>query len=393
MMKQIFTLAALAALSLPVSADTLDLSLTDLGCGWNSSYDAATKTITYDTDWSGKGWWLQDSDLADLSNWDKVTVEFEPCACQIQLVVQYQEGENNNTTAMVAEGSTSVSVDLDAAYKAKAMQIYVQSAKAGTLTLTKAYLENGVVVDQNLLWEGEYKISGWNSGAEFAASKVKAGDLLEYTFSEAGSDGGQVLLKNSSWANLMGSSKITPKDMAAGKVQVGVTQEMIDDCGGKIFLQGDGGAVCTKVEKVGSFNSDGVLSMGARVLSNSAFITIPDGAKKIAVDFSAKPEWVQLCNTSWVDYEMEYVESEDGLTRTYTLTDNVISTVNDKKELVLNGPDAVAALKIYIPSEVGVNAVQESAIAGKTYNIQGIEVKDTSTPGIYIRDGKKFVVK
>lgn len=392
-MKQIFTIAALAAMAVPMSADTLDLSLAELGCGWGSTYDPATKTITYESDWTGKGWWLQDSELADLSKWDQVTVEFEACACNIQLVVQYQEGDNNNSTAMVSAGSTSVTCQLDPAYRGKTMQIYVQSAAAGTLTLTKAFLENGIVVDENLLWEGEYKIDAWNNGAEFAASKVKAGDLLEYTFTAAGSDNGQVLIKNSSWANLVGASKIGPKDMAKGKVQVGVTQDMIDNCGGKIFLQGDGGSVCTKVEKVGSFDAEGVLTMGSRVLSNSAFITIPADAKQIAVEFDAKPEWVQLCNTSWTDYEMEYTESEDGLTRIFTLTDNVISTVNEKQELVLNGPDNVSVTKIYVYNGTGVEEVAAAVADGKYYNLQGVEVANPTMPGLYIHNGKKYIVR
>ena len=30
---------------------------------------------------------------------------------------------------------------------------------------------------------------------------------------------------------------------------------------------------------------------------------------------------------------------------------------------------------------------------GKTYNLQGMEVKEPLAPGIYIRDGKKFIKK
>lgn len=391
-MKQIFTLAALAAMAVPMSAETLDLSLTDLGCGWGSTYDPATKTITYESAWTGKGWWLQDSELADLSKWDQVTVEFEACACNIQLVVEYQEGAGNST-AMVSAGSTAVTCQLDPAFRGKTMQIYVQSSEVGTLTLTKAFLENGIEIDENLLWEGEYKIDAWNNGAEFAASKVKAGDLLEYTFTEGGSANGQVLIKNASWANLLGTSKISQKDMAQGKVQVGVTQDMIDNCGGKIFLQGEGGAVCTKVEKVGSFNPEGVLTMGSRVLGSNAYISIPANAKQIAVEFSAKPEWVQLCNASWTDFEMDFTESEDGLTRIYTLTDNVISTVNDKQELVLNGPDNVAETKVSVYNGTGVEGVAAAVADGKYYNLQGVEIANPTTPGLYIHNGKKYIVR
>ncbi len=34
-----------------------------------------------------------------------------------------------------------------------------------------------------------------------------------------------------------------------------------------------------------------------------------------------------------------------------------------------------------------------TAVTGRTYNLQGVEVENPTAPGIYIRDGKKFVVK
>ena len=63
MIKRLLTLvAAAAAISFGASADTLPLPLNDLGSGWDSSYDAATKTITFDDAWSCL---LYTSDAAD----------------------------------------------------------------------------------------------------------------------------------------------------------------------------------------------------------------------------------------------------------------------------------------------------------------------------------------
>lgn len=387
---KIFTLAALAALALPASADTLDLSLANLGSGWDSSYDAATKTITFDGAWTGRGWWLGE---VDYSQWDQVVVEFEPCACYVQVVVEYNAEGVDSSSSGVNAGSEKIVCELNAEAKNSVKQIYVQSAEAGTLTLKAAYLENGVEVDPNLLWEGEYTITGWNSGAKFSASKVAAGDLLEYTFTNAGDTGGQVLIKGSDWANLLGTGKINTADMALGKVQVGVTQEMLDNCGGEIFVQGDGNCVLTKVEKVGTYNADGVLCYGARVLGTSAFITIPEDATLLEVEYSAKPEWVQLCNSSWADFELEYTESEDGTVRTYTLTPEAIASVNEKKEMVVNGPADLSVVKIAIPTGTGVNAINAAASNGKYYNLQGVEVANPTLPGLYIHNGKKILVK
>lgn len=41
----------------------------------------------------------------------------------------------------------------------------------------------------------------------------------------------------------------------------------------------------------------------------------------------------------------------------------------------------------------GVETDAEFVGNGKTYNLQGIEVADPTQPGLYIRDGKKFIVK
>lgn len=391
MTRKLLTIAALAALALPASADTLDLSLADLGSGWSSSYDAATKTITFEDSWTGRGWWLGD---ADYSQWDQVVIEFEPCACTTQVVVEYNAEGVESSTSPVSAGAEKIVCELNAEAKNSVKQIYIQSAEAGTLTLKAAYLENGVVSDPNLLWEGEYSITGWNSGAEFAASKVSVGDILEYTFTEAGESGGQVLVKNASWGNLLGTEKINQADMALGKVQVGVTQEMIDNCGGKIFVQGDGGSVLTKVEKVGTFDGDGVLCYGARVLGTSAFINIPEDAKQLIVEYSAKPEWVQICNTSWSDFELEYTESEDGTVRTYTLTEAVIASINEKSEVVVNGPSSLSVVKIAVPAAgSGMNAVGAAVSTGKYYNLQGVEVVNPTLPGLYIHNGKKILVK
>ena len=395
MLKQIFTIAALAAMALPASADTLDLTLDDLGSGWGSSYDPATKTITYDSDWTGRGWWLKDGELSDMSKWDQVVVEFEPCAAMLQVVVEYQAEGADSSTAQAQAGESKVVCDLNPDLKSAVMQIYVQSSAAGTVTLTRAYLQNDVVVDENLLWEGEYKIDSWNSGADFAASKVSAGDILEYTFAEPGADSGQVLVKGASWDNLLGAGKITQKDMALGKVQIGVTQQMIDNCGGKIFLQGEGGAVLTKVEKVGSFDADGVLAYGKRVLGNSAYITIPAGTTHLEVKYSERPEWVQICNSGWAEMELPFIESADGATRVYTLDEAAVSAVNDKKEMVINGPDTLSVLSIAVSDgNLAVDAVrQEGAADGKYYNLQGIEVAAPQAPGLYIHNGKKIILK
>lgn len=114
-----------------------DLTLTDLGSGWgNSTYDAATKTVTIGDDWSGKGWWLE---KADYSDFDKVVINFaKPTVTNGKVVVEYNGASNGE--AEFAEGATSVEVPLDAAAKNSVKQIYIQGPADAQYVLESAYV-------------------------------------------------------------------------------------------------------------------------------------------------------------------------------------------------------------------------------------------------------------
>lgn len=114
-----------------------DLTLSDLGSGWNgSTYDAASKTVTIGEDWSGKGWWL---DKADYSDFDKVVVNFAtPTATNGKLVVQYNGAADG--PAEFAEGATSVEVALNATAKNSVKQIYIQGPAGAQFVLASAYV-------------------------------------------------------------------------------------------------------------------------------------------------------------------------------------------------------------------------------------------------------------
>lgn len=114
-----------------------DLNLGDLPTGWgNSTYDAASKTVTIGDDWSGKGWWL---DTADYSDFDKVVVNFAtPTATNGKLVVEYNGAANGE--AEFAEGATSVEVALDAAAKNSVKQVYLQGPAGAQFVLASAYV-------------------------------------------------------------------------------------------------------------------------------------------------------------------------------------------------------------------------------------------------------------
>lgn len=200
MIKRLLTLAAaVAAISFGASADTLPLPLDNLGSGWESSYDAATKTITFDGAWKGRGWWLEANGVgADYTAYDEVVVKFEAAAFDVKLVVEYCEAGATSSDATVAAGKTEVVVTLDAAYKNAVKQIYIQTSAAGTLTLTEAYLRSAVEVDPTVpvvLWEGNLAL-GWDEShvvsldqSDLIKAKVAAGDKIVFDYTAESGNG------------------------------------------------------------------------------------------------------------------------------------------------------------------------------------------------------------
>ena len=116
-----------------VESPTESISLSELGTGWSSSYNADTKTITFDDAWTGRGWWLGD---VDLSNFASVTVEFEAASFGGKLVVQ--RVDETMIEKNFEAGATSVTCALSGDIN-HISQIFIQSAAAGDLVLTEAY--------------------------------------------------------------------------------------------------------------------------------------------------------------------------------------------------------------------------------------------------------------
>lgn len=135
-MKNLLLAAAFAALAAaPATADVLNFSLEDLGAGWSSSYNAETKTITYDSAWSGRGWWF---DGADYTQYDEVFVQIEPVDWMCQVVVEFSDKELGSQTFPIVAGDKEVVGTLDEAGKLAVAQIYLQSSQAGDITLVAA---------------------------------------------------------------------------------------------------------------------------------------------------------------------------------------------------------------------------------------------------------------
>ncbi len=129
-----------------------DLDMNSLGSGWDSSYDASSKTISITGDgWSGRGWWFGGT---DYSYYDYVVVRFaEPTAT---------DGNINygTTTAGVAEGSAHfdwcclqrvVPLEMAKQYLAKMSQVYIMGPSGATFVLEEAYLCTEAYKSENAL--------------------------------------------------------------------------------------------------------------------------------------------------------------------------------------------------------------------------------------------------
>lgn len=402
MIKQLLSAAAVAAMALSVNAAEVTLweGECNFGTAWASDASFAIGPSEFNVLGNETAVLKLYYTLDETCQW----WQFKPCSNGegwTPLEVAKTLG-NDYSCISVNAGTTSYELPLGAAdiatIKANGMRF-----QGYGMTMTKVTTDTEAVVDPNLIWEGEYKISGWNSGAEFPVGKVKAGDILTYTFTEAGNEDAQVLVKGSDWNNLLGTTKITQKDMATGAVTVGVTQEMIDNCGGKIFLQGEGDCVCTKITKTGEFDAKGVAAYGARIPGVSVFAVIPEGTAKVAVDFDAVPEWAQLCDKSWTDKEFPKETSNDGKTVTYTITPEFVTAVATDKEFIINGGGA-NVVKVYYPSETesgiaGIAAEKKIVnvydLAGRVVrrNVDSANAVNGLAKGIYIVNGKKVLVK
>ena len=85
----------------------------------------------------------------------------------------------------------------------------------------------------------------------------------------------------------------------------------------------------------------------------------------------------------------------DGII-SYTVTDETTATEISERGLILRG-QAYTLTKITVTKQNTTNIndhrVSQAVADKKIYNLQGMEVKGISLKGIYVRNGKKFVIK
>ena len=135
----VFLCVILLAASAAFAQDLKFNKTSDLASGFESAYDGKSATITFLSDWSMRGWWLNGT---DYSKYKKVLVEFQPVDFIVQLVVQYNTGGEPKLQIVQAQpGQKVIEAVLDDKYKGNIGQIYFQSSKPGKLKIMKTNVE------------------------------------------------------------------------------------------------------------------------------------------------------------------------------------------------------------------------------------------------------------
>ena len=389
MIKQLLSVAVVAAASLTASATTIKV--------WEGSQALAT--------WSDKVL-VEATNFAAVAEGCQIVVHVTPDMTLDTSITYTNLGAKTNTDGWPQldgcgwQNPTDIAtwdINAAAAGQLKATGLILQGQN---LVVNQVDLVTAEDVDPNLMWEGEFTIANWNASAAVSASKLKAGDALKYTFSSPGTSSAQVLAKNSSWANLLGTAKGTSNDLATGELVVGMTEASIADMGEKTFLQGDGDVVLTKIELMpAAFAAEGVLAWGDRKPGCSYFITIPEGTTSIDIVMTGTPSWFQVCNSSWTSLvdngSATTATNADGtITMTFPLTAENIAAINEKKELVTNGDGAVTVKSIAITgTQTGINSVIAPAEAAvEYYNLNGQRVANPQN-GLFIKKQGNTVTK
>ncbi len=162
-------------ISLPLTGDT------PLGSGWTSSYDVDTQTITFESAWTGRGWWLGSVDYSDYVG---VEVVFTTSMTgSLNLIAQYNyyesydedgEGVGDAISSSInqdytgTEGEQTIYLAFDEDMKDDVMQIYLQSSAAGDLTIVSATVisnDNADEIDTSYTLDLSGDVGNWNSGA------------------------------------------------------------------------------------------------------------------------------------------------------------------------------------------------------------------------------------
>lgn len=133
-MKQFFTLVCGLAMTLCANAAT---SISASFNSWGEGCTVDGNTITFSEAWKGAGAWLED---VDYSSYDYLWMTFSETSCNFNMVVEHTGTDSHAITASFNSGTLIAGVALHEVYSEHVMQYYLQSATAGKMVITGAFV-------------------------------------------------------------------------------------------------------------------------------------------------------------------------------------------------------------------------------------------------------------
>lgn len=127
-------------------------------------------------------------------------------------------------------------------------------------------------------------------------------------------------------------------------------------------------------------------------------INIPEGKKVTKVSFYGYDKYEEdsyIAEVNGTEYgETDYVfpKKNEGQPVYKTHDISLIAPAEGSMTFTLKGKQCALRVSLTTTTSTGIDEVTvERKPNGKIYNLQGMEVKEPLAPGIYIRDGKKFI--
>jgi len=141
----IFTTALLMGMS--SWAAERDLNFID---GWDASFNAATKTITFTGAYGGYGDTGNSSwdGLGDLTGWVEAVVEYEPTTVPIKITVEYGDGKLEGIAS--PPGATSATIPLGVSgsiTQVNYIVVQLNSTTLGSVTINRFYITDNASVE------------------------------------------------------------------------------------------------------------------------------------------------------------------------------------------------------------------------------------------------------
>ena len=187
----------------------VNITLDDLNEGWNSTYDATTKTISITDDWGARGWYIGDDRYNDKGS---ITVKYNAVDFPVTLKMEYKNtsDESKDTSTGASAGETEVTLDIPENVKT-IEKVYITYEKAADLVLTAATVNDKVVdnrTEKTLVEKSQAIAEGDITINRGLFSNAVAGDILRIYATGLG-DGSKIALEPADYSGALDGANWT----------------------------------------------------------------------------------------------------------------------------------------------------------------------------------------